>query len=88
METIGQRVSRARALGDVSSRELSSLAGLSPNWLGQLERGDIEDTKTAVAARLAEVLGVELDWLITGAGPEPTEDQIATAIDKAREEAA
>lgn len=83
---LAMRLQRTRTLGGISSRELSDLCGFSPTLIGQLERGDTADLVTARAAKVAHVLGVELDWLINGEGQAPVKGQVRAAIDRARTE--
>lgn len=64
------------------------LVGLSHGALGALERGEVVDMKTAKAAAVASALGVDLDWLITGEGPEPTAKRVTAALERARTAAA
>lgn len=79
-----RRLTRARKLGGLSSRQLSELAGLANGFAAQIERGAAKAPAFGVIDSLAQVLGLSLDWLAHGTGPEPTRDSIALAIEVAR----
>jgi hypothetical protein len=40
--------------------------------------------RTDTAEHYADALGVTLDWLVRGVGPEPTRAQVVAAVEKAR----
>lgn len=83
---LGPRLAKTRKMaGDLSAYELSTLLGGSPSLVSMIERGDTLDPRGAVLAALANTLGVTTDWLILGAGPEPTPGQVQDAIDQARQ---
>lgn len=48
-----------------------------------IERGHIHRPAADILGRLASVLGISLDWLVLGKGPEPVADQVKTAIERA-----
>jgi transcriptional regulator with XRE-family HTH domain len=88
--TLAERLTRARRLAGLSARALSELArdaGVgtgSDAHVGMIERGTVKYPRPETLARLAAVLGVSLDWLITGNGDEPTAEQVRAAVDAAR----
>ena len=88
-ETLGDRLRRVRKAVGYSARGLSALAGLSQGHVTLIEKrkGDIE---SGTAFRLAAVLGISPEWLITGQGPVPlvlltkSERKRIEAVDAAR----
>jgi transcriptional regulator with XRE-family HTH domain len=84
---VGRRIIRARELAGVSSRELSMLANRSHSALGHVERGVQSGVRISTLVEVSRVLGVSLEWLANGAGPEPTVAQVTAAVERAREAA-
>lgn len=83
--TFAQRLADTRALaGDLSARELGRLSGVAEAYVAMIERGDRKSVSLRAAGAFAEVLGVSLDYLFSGAGDEPTEHQVKTAVAMAR----
>lgn len=70
----------------LSSRELSELAELADTHVRLIERGERLAPSVETISRLACVLGVSLDWLIRGDGPEPTAEHVRAAVERARAE--
>jgi len=66
--TIGDRLKKAREKRGMSRRELSLKAGLSPAQVGHIERKVGARPQISTIVRLAETLGVDLDWLASGRG--------------------
>ena len=60
---IGERLGEAR--GDMSREQLAKLLQVSPQTVGNYERGDSKPDSSFLA-RVGEELGVDLNWLITG----------------------
>lgn len=81
---LGRRLKKARDTAGLSSRALSELAGASVNMVSLIERGTTKEPRSKVLTALAEVLGLSLDWLVRGIGPEPTAEQIRAAVEAAR----
>ncbi|MDZ5815021.1 helix-turn-helix transcriptional regulator [Stenotrophomonas maltophilia] len=66
METIGDRVKKARADARMSRSELAVATGIGYSTIAELERGGMQtSTKLRV---IASALGVSLTWLETGKG--------------------
>lgn len=82
---LGDRLRSARDLGEVSARELCSLAGVTVSVAAMVERGHIHRPAADVLAAFAGVLGVSLDWLVLGTGSEPTAEQVRAAVETARQ---
>ena len=85
---IGERVRKLRKLAKLSARETDRLTGLSESHTSLLERaiGERIAAKTAIA--IAHTFDVSLDWLLTGAGSEPSTERVLEAVGRARERAA
>lgn len=79
-----RRLTRARKLAGLSSRQLSDLAGVSDGFAAQIERGDAKAPAFGVIDSFAQVLGVSLDWLAHGVDPQPSAEQIKAAVEAAR----
>jgi transcriptional regulator with XRE-family HTH domain len=77
------RVAREKAEG-LSQRELSRLAGVAEGAVWFIETQPDRRTDAWLLDRVASVLGVSLDWLVRGIGPEPTADAIREAVAAAR----
>jgi transcriptional regulator with XRE-family HTH domain len=80
---LGRRLAQARALGSVSRRRLSFLAGVSPRIVQMLESGHIQDPLTSTLQKVAGALGVSMDWLAGGEGEEPSEGVVVAALARA-----
>lgn len=81
---LGKRLKKARTLAKLTGRQLCELAGLSSTVVSMIERGHIHKPSAEALASLAIPLGVPLDWLVRGVGPEPTKDQILSAVAEAQ----
>jgi transcriptional regulator with XRE-family HTH domain len=68
MQTLAQRLRRARDASELSARRLDKLAGLTPGHTTLIESGRRLNPTAATAAALARVLGVSLEWLVSGRG--------------------
>ncbi len=70
METIGDRVKKARKAVNMTRHELAAASGVGYSTLSELERGGM---RTSTKLRLiADALGVSLPWLETGNGDRGT----------------
>ncbi|MGL5327927.1 MAG: helix-turn-helix domain-containing protein [Peptostreptococcaceae bacterium] len=63
METIAQRISRARRYLNLNQKELAQRANITEASLSRYENG-IREPKSAVLTRLAEALEVSTDYLL------------------------
>ena len=61
--TIGARIKALRQKKGWSQRALARLAGVRHATLAELETGKRTETRTDIARRLAQTLGVTLDYL-------------------------
>lgn len=85
LDTLAARVTYLCKHSGVPSREtLSGYCGLSSAHLGLFARGKYPAMTTTVASKIARTFACSLDWLIEGKGEEPTPDDIAAAVVKAR----
>lgn len=87
---LGRRLRHARKLArlpggeKLSGRELSELAKLSAAAVGHVESGLVQSPTAATVVSLARVLGVSVEWLMTGVGPEPDAPAVRQAVGAAR----
>ena len=71
IESLPQRLTRAREAAGLNRSALALRAGLNPSHVRLIEEGEREDPSGTTLAKLAEVLGVSLDWLVRGIGDGP-----------------
>lgn len=81
---LGKRLKKARTLAKLTGRQLCELAGLSSTVVSMIERGHIHKPSAETLASVAAPLGVPLDWLVRGLGPEPTKASILAAVAEAQ----
>lgn len=82
--SLAARLRWAAKQGRVSQRELAGLADISPSAPGAILRGEAPNPQVGTVEALASVLGISLDWVVKGIGPEPTAEQIRAAVEAAR----
>ena len=63
MESIGQRISRARRYLNMNQKELCQKAGINEATLSRYENG-LREPKAATLSRLADLLEVSTDYLL------------------------
>jgi transcriptional regulator with XRE-family HTH domain len=81
LPNFASRLAHARALGELSCRELDELAGLGKGHVAILEgKGADANPTIATVFALAKVLGVQMDWLLTGRGKQPVGRLVRLAI--------
>lgn len=86
---VAERLKHARELVDgLGQRELDRLSTLGMGHVSMIESGRRPNIEGATAVKLARVLGVSVDWLLTGEGDDPTADQVRAAVERARSAAA
>jgi transcriptional regulator with XRE-family HTH domain len=71
LDTLPQRLARAREVAGLNRSALALKAGLNPSHVRLIEEGHREDPTGSTLAKLAEALGVSLDWLVRGVGEGP-----------------
>jgi transcriptional regulator with XRE-family HTH domain len=85
---LGDRLQKTRELAECTARELDRLAETAEGHASLIESGVVKNVTVETAAALAKVLGVSLDWLITGDGKSPSERAVRAAVEMARRERA
>ncbi|MBI2389798.1 MAG: helix-turn-helix domain-containing protein [Deltaproteobacteria bacterium] len=70
VERVGEAIRAARWVREWTQAELAAEAGLSPNYVARLERGELGPSLW-VAHRLAQALGIGLDALLVNAKSAP-----------------
>lgn len=65
-ETMGRRLAAARALKGMSQLEAAQAAGFSQPYLSLIENDNAVSPPLNTIAKLAEVYGVTLDYLVKG----------------------
>lgn len=72
----------------LSTKELDRLAGITPGHTWWIESKGADGSKkgieTGTADKLAAALGISLEYLIRGEGPEPTAEEVGAAVEAAR----
>lgn len=63
---LGTRVQKLRTAAGLSCEQLSKLAGMSPSYIGNLERGDIQSPSARTLLKIAKALGVSMEFLVSG----------------------
>lgn len=70
METFAERLRVARALKQLSRAALAQAVGTNEKRIQRLENGlGVERLPHVMGQRLGNVLGVSLEWLLTGQEP-------------------
>lgn len=82
--SLGARLRSVRELAGLSARELDRLAGQAEGHATVIELRESTAVRTDTADRYARVLGVSLDWLVSGSGDAPTQRSVRLAVDRAR----
>jgi len=70
---LAARLAAARATTGMNQTELSKAAGLARGHVGTIERGETDGLTPETAQKLAPILKVSWQWLVTGDGDGPTE---------------
>lgn len=66
---LGERIRDVRTELGLSQRELAAKASVSPGQVGHLEKGTRDNPERDTAVKIADALGVAVEWLLTGHGP-------------------
>lgn len=80
MSSLAERVRWARSVAGVTQEKLAKLCGVTGPHVSLIESGARTDLQMRTLAGLASGLGVSMEWLATGAGAEPTVEQIQAAV--------
>lgn len=92
--TLGQRVAALRGAANIPARALSLGIGASHSVVAQLEAGSILSLRFGLLRQLARALGTTAEYLDSGEGEPPTDEQVRAAWEafegerKAKEQAA
>jgi hypothetical protein len=70
-------------MAGIAARELDRLADITEGHTWLLE-SVVEDVRAQTLAKISRVLGVTIDWLVTGQGGEPSEREVKAAVEAAR----
>jgi transcriptional regulator with XRE-family HTH domain len=62
-EPLGRRIRRARLHRDITQKDLAGLVGISRNAMNKLEKGETRDPRMSHLKKLADALGVTMDYL-------------------------
>lgn len=82
--SLPERLQATRLRAGLSARRLDELAGLTPGYTSLIESGKRANIGARTADLIARVIGVSLDWLIRGEGDEPTDIEVARAVECAQ----
>jgi transcriptional regulator with XRE-family HTH domain len=91
LKYIGDNIRAARKAKNLTIETLSELVGISPSFLGTLERGE-SSLSVETLIGVCATLGVSADSIILEGGPEPTlhtvgkMDTVMTLLNKATDE--
>lgn len=82
---VSARLGKLCEAAGVSHESVSLSAGLAGGHVGHIVHGRIKRPTADVLAKIAEVLGVTLDWLVCGKGDEPNAQAVCLrVIERAR----
>jgi len=82
---IGKRLQAVRERVGVPARELDRLADITEGHTSLIETGVVARVTVDTVSKLARALGVTTDWLIDGAGKEPSDRAIRLGLESARD---
>lgn len=89
MSDVIERLVALRKAAGVGNRELDRLAGITEghSWLIEHRKkpATTNNLSANTLAKLADALGCSLDYLASGKGEPPTDDEIAAAVGRCRE---
>jgi transcriptional regulator with XRE-family HTH domain len=81
---VGVRLQETRRLVGLTARELDRLARTTEGHASLIESGVVQNVTLETAGKLARVLGVTLDWLLSGSGTSPSAASVQMSVDAAR----
>ena len=67
MNTLGERIKYARKIKGITQTKIKELCGISSGNLSEIENDKVSPTSNALLS-LKRILGVSVDWLLTGEG--------------------
>jgi transcriptional regulator with XRE-family HTH domain len=80
IETIGDRIKRVREELGLTQKQVGEAAGISSSAVSQIESGNSTTLKPENLFPIAEILGKDAEWLVTGKGNERPLRGIVQAI--------
>ena len=69
MTTLSERLKELRGRNNFNQRELAKRAGVNQAAVSRIENGKLSDPKMGLLKKLAECLGVSVDYLIDASRP-------------------
>jgi transcriptional regulator with XRE-family HTH domain len=81
---LGRRLREIRTAARIPASSLSTAAGASRDVVRQIEEGLIAKPSAEMVSRIADVMGVSLDWLVDGRGDAPGAQDLEAALDRVR----
>ena len=85
METLGQRVRRARQASGMNASDFAKAIGLSKGSMSKLENGSILSIKMGTALKIEDLTGYRAYWVASGEGLEkggdPEIEKLAQSIE-------
>lgn len=63
---IGERIKKRRKELGITQQELAAKVGVSRNSLSRIETADVPNMTVYTAMRIAQVLGISMDFLVYG----------------------
>ena len=70
MESLSERVKKARKAAGLSQAEMSRRLGISTAAMSMIETGQTKTLKASTLTALERVTGYSGEWLVSGRGPE------------------
>ncbi|HEY3254554.1 MAG TPA: helix-turn-helix domain-containing protein [Polyangiaceae bacterium] len=78
--TFGERLALARGFSGLSASALGVKVGLSSAIVSMIEAGKRDNPNLKTITSIAEILGLDILWWITGTGTAPTEETVLAAV--------
>lgn len=66
---ISARAKSRRLAAGMTAAELATQVGVSPSAISKIETGSVMMLRVDLLWRVADALGVRVEWLMTGRGP-------------------
>lgn len=85
---VGRRLAQARKARGYSQVRAAELAGVDQTTISKAERGQLRLDAEKTAPKIADALGVTVQWLLRGKGAGPTIEAPATVAEAAEESGA
>ena len=82
--TMANRIRKCREWVGLDAYALSRLIGKAPSYIGLLESGRRHHPRADTLELIASVLGVSIDWLVSGRGRGPSSASVRAAVERAK----